>query len=133
MECFAWLTHKYIMHGFMWQWHKSHHTKTKTWFEKNDLFGIIFAIFSIIFIVLGSAFSLEIVYSIGIGILIYGIFYFIFHDILVHQRIPFKIKIQNNYLKKIVRAHHIHHKTHTKTGAEAFGFLFASKKYKLNK
>ena len=28
-----------------------------------------------------------------------------------------------------MRAHYIHHEVHTKEGAEAFGFLYAPKKY----
>ena len=36
MEAFAWLTHKYIMHGFMWRWHESHHVHHKNALEKND-------------------------------------------------------------------------------------------------
>ena len=28
MEGVAWFTHKYVMHGFLWSWHKSHHKKT---------------------------------------------------------------------------------------------------------
>ena len=38
--------------------------------------------------------------------------------------------MQNKYLIAITKAHHIHHKVHTKHGAEAFGFLYASKKFK---
>ena len=25
MECVAWATHKYVMHGWGWGWHRSHH------------------------------------------------------------------------------------------------------------
>ncbi|HEU0125245.1 MAG TPA: carotene hydroxylase, partial [Flavobacterium sp.] len=25
MECVTWLTHKYVMHGFMWYFHADHH------------------------------------------------------------------------------------------------------------
>jgi beta-carotene 3-hydroxylase len=32
-------------------------------------------------------------------------------------------------MKRIMYAHYVHHKTHTKEGAEAFGFLYAPKKY----
>jgi beta-carotene 3-hydroxylase len=130
MEAFAWFSHKYIMHGFMWRWHQSHHSNEKRIFEKNDLFGIIFGVFSFIFILIGSTnSSLNYLFWIGLGILFYGIFYFIFHDIIVHQRIKLPIKIKNSYLKRIVKAHHIHHKTHSQEGAEAFGFLYANKKY----
>ena len=39
MEAITWLTHKYVMHGFLWFLHKDHHQpKYSSWFEKNDLF-----------------------------------------------------------------------------------------------
>ena len=45
MEFIAWFTHKYIMHGRMWIFHKDHHDQSNTTiFEKNDLFFLIFAI-----------------------------------------------------------------------------------------
>ncbi|MEO0777155.1 MAG: fatty acid hydroxylase, partial [Bacteroidota bacterium] len=25
MEFAAWFTHKYVMHGFLWDWHEDHH------------------------------------------------------------------------------------------------------------
>ena len=35
MEFVAWFSHKYIMHGFLWSWHKDHHKKDHdSWFEK---------------------------------------------------------------------------------------------------
>jgi beta-carotene 3-hydroxylase len=47
MECVAWFTHKYIMHGFLWSWHKSHHKKHNHFLEFNDLFAVVFSIPSI--------------------------------------------------------------------------------------
>ncbi len=130
MEAFAWFSHKYIMHGIMWHWHISHHEKHKNKFEKNDLFGLIFGSISALFLIIGSEISqLNFIAYIGIGIALYGIFYFIFHDIIVHKRIKIDFNIKNTYLKRIIKAHHIHHKTTSKLGAEAFGFLYASKKY----
>ncbi len=132
MELVAWATHKYIMHGFLWSWHKSHHKVHHHTLERNDLFALVFSIPSITLIVLG--FEIEglfILKYIGFGILSYGIFYFIFHDILVHQRIKFKFNRRNAYLKRIINAHYIHHRKHTKEGCEAFGFLYAPKKYEL--
>ena len=42
-EFSAWANHKYIMHGFMWYFHADHHKKDhKSWFERNDLFFIIY-------------------------------------------------------------------------------------------
>jgi beta-carotene 3-hydroxylase len=129
MEGVAWATHKYIMHGFLWTWHKSHHHPYDGFFEKNDLFSIVFSIPSITLFVCGMVFSNPWCYAIGAGILAYGIFYVIFHDIIVHRRIKLKYKATSAYMKRLIRAHKIHHKTQTKEHAEAFGFLFAPAKY----
>ncbi len=130
MEFVAWFTHKYIMHGMLWSWHRSHHRAHKHFFEKNDLFAIVFSIPSIALIALGYKYeSLELMKYFGFGIMAYGVFYSLFHDILVHRRIKIKFTPKNRYLKRIINAHYIHHKVHTKEGAEAFGFLWAPKKY----
>jgi beta-carotene 3-hydroxylase len=54
MESVAWLSHKYIMHGFLWSWHKDHHKKDHdSWFERNDLFFVMYASYSIGFFCFG--------------------------------------------------------------------------------
>jgi beta-carotene 3-hydroxylase len=131
MEGFAWATHKYLMHGFLWFIHKSHHSPRQHWWEANDIFAVFFTLQSIAFIVVG--WYLEQwswLFPIGVGIALYGILYAIFHDVLAHNRIPFlRFKISNPYLKRIIRAHGVHHRYHSKEGGEAFGFLYAPAKY----
>ncbi len=129
MEATAWFTHKYIMHGFMWRWHKSHHEPRKGQFEKNDLFGIVFAFISAGLIIFGSLDGLDWRFFLGIGVLLYGVAYFLVHDVFVHQRLPLLKRTNNPYFQAMRFAHKIHHKVSSKEGAEAFGFLFVSKKY----
>ncbi|MEP4533793.1 MAG: beta-carotene hydroxylase [Cyclobacteriaceae bacterium] len=130
MEGVAWFTHKYIMHGILWTWHKSHHRAHDHAFEKNDLFALVFSIPSILLIMAGYEFQeLTILRYFGFGVLAYGIFYFVFHDIIVHRRIKIPFKAKHKYMQRIMRAHYKHHEIHTKEGAEAFGFLYAPKKY----
>ncbi|MDX1903987.1 MAG: sterol desaturase family protein [Thermonemataceae bacterium] len=130
MEGVAWFTHKYVMHGFLWSWHKSHHSPRHGIFEKNDLFAIVFSVPSMLTIVVGFEVpSLAFLKWIGFGILAYGIFYVLFHDILVHRRVKIKFIARNPYLRRMIRAHKVHHKYREKEGAEAFGFLYAPKKY----
>lgn len=130
MEFVAWFTHKYIMHGFMWSWHKSHHKVHQHPLEKNDLFALVFSIPSILLIVLGYELpDYEFLRYLGFGVMAYGIFYFIFHDIIVHRRIKIPFKTNSRYMQRIMRAHYIHHSFHEKDEAEAFGFLYAPKKY----
>ena len=134
MEFVAWFTHKYIMHGFLWNLHKSHHKVHKHFFEMNDLFAVIFSIPSILLIYIGYSYeSYSILKYFGIGIFLYGVAYIIFHDIIVHRRIKINFKINSEYMKRIMNAHYVHHKVHTKEGAKAFGFLFAPKKYDVRK
>ncbi|MDX1628020.1 MAG: sterol desaturase family protein [Fulvivirga sp.] len=134
MEFVAWYTHKYIMHGFLWVWHRSHHKKHNHTLERNDLFALVFSLPSagLIYYSTGVINSPYLT-AVGIGILCYGIFYFVFHDVIVHQRIKLKIKNKSKYLKRMINAHYIHHKKHTKEGCEAFGFLYAPKKYEKKK
>jgi beta-carotene 3-hydroxylase len=67
--------------------------------------------------------------AVATGVLCYGLFYFIFHDVIVHQRIRWRVTRKSKYLQRIINAHYIHHSKHSKDGCEAFGFLIAPKKY----
>ena len=129
-ELVAWFTHKYIMHGFLWVWHKSHHTVHDYALEKNDWFAVVFSIPSIGLFYYGSIIQYNpYILAVGLGILCYGIFYIVFHDIVVHQRIKWRPEKKSTYLQRMIHAHYIHHSKHTKEGCEAFGFLIAPKKY----
>lgn len=130
MEVFAWWAHKYIMHGWGWNWHKSHHVVTPGYFEKNDLYSVVFSVFAASLFIIGSLYSSTIWY-IALGITIYGLLYAFVHDGLVHQRWPFRVAPRNKYLKRLVHAHRIHHHTTTKDGAVSFGFLWAEDPKKL--
>ena len=123
MEGVAWFTHKFIMHGFLWVWHKSHHEPRKGVLELNDLFGFMFAIPSVVLIVFGAA-EFDWRFFAGLGIAFYGFAYFLVHDVFVHQRVKWLTKTQVPYFKAMRQTHHLHHAVHTKEGAQAFGFLF---------
>ncbi len=130
MELVAWFSHKYIMHGFLWSWHKDHHKKDhESWFEKNDLFFLVYAIPSIFFLILWGEFSFWLGLPVSIGIFCYGFTYFVVHDIFIHRRFKIFRNINNRYAKGIRRAHKIHHKNICKEDGECFGMLFVPKKY----
>ena len=134
MEGVAWFAHKYIMHGFGWVWHQDHHNMHKGFFEKNDYYALVFAPIAASLIIYGDLNpDYWYLFPIGLGITMYGVFYFIFHDLIVHRRIKIKYSAKNKYMKRIMHAHYVHHKVHTKEGAEAFGFLYAPKKYEKNR
>ena len=129
MEFIAWATHKYLMHGLLWQLHKDHHVVDKNKkFQKNDFFFLIFAIPSIVLIYIGYEYN-NFCLFIGLGIALYGLGYFIVHEIIIHQRLPFFKRSNNSYIKSIRMAHKVHHKTLGKYGASSFGMLIVSRKY----
>jgi beta-carotene 3-hydroxylase len=130
MECVTWLTHKYIMHGLFWNLHEDHHNKTPNFFEKNDYFFVIFAGISMIFFSLGNFVTgLGFLFYIGTGITMYGIAYFMVHDILIHQRFKFFSRTNNFYFRALRKAHKVHHKHLGKEEGECFGMLFVPLKY----
>ncbi|MCY3998489.1 MAG: sterol desaturase family protein [Flavobacteriaceae bacterium] len=130
MEFVAWFTHKYIMHGPLWVLHKDHHKKDHhSWFERNDTFFLIYAIISMIFVYLYIYQSFWLGLPIGIGIFLYGLTYFLVHDIFIHQRFKIFRKTNNRYARGIRRAHKIHHKNIHKEKGECFGMLWVPKKY----
>ncbi len=77
MEGITWLTHKYVMHGFLWTLHRDHHDKSHTGtMERNDYFFLIFAIPAISMMFYGSLHDFNYWFYIGLGITLYGLAYF---------------------------------------------------------
>jgi len=133
MEGVAWLAHKYLMHGFLWYLHADHHLptykKSDSFFEKNDWFFVIFAFPSMVMYILGSIFQNPILFSIAIGITVYGFAYFVFHEVVFHQRLNWFKKWRNTYIRALRRAHGMHHKHHGKEEGECFGLLIFPYKF----
>jgi beta-carotene 3-hydroxylase len=129
MELIAWSSHKYIMHGWGWGWHRDHHEPHNNVFEKNDLYGVVGAAMSISMFAIGSPLVMgPSAWApgtwIGLGVLFYGIVYTLVHDGLVHQRY-FRWVPKSGYAKRLVQAHKLHHATIGKEGGVSFGFVFA--------
>ena len=129
MEGVTWLTHKYVMHGFLWYLHEDHHKPKHQVFEKNDAFFVIFAIPSWLCIMLGSMQQAWWVVSIGAGIALYGLAYFLVHDIIIHQRFKIFTRSNNRYVRAIRWAHKMHHRHMNKEDGESFGMLFVARQY----
>lgn len=129
MEGITWLTHRFVMHGFLWYLHEDHHKKGPGFFEKNDAFFIIFAVPSWLCIMLGSMNEAYWVVSIGAGIALYGLAYFIVHEVIIHQRFKWFTRSNNRYVRAIRWAHKMHHRHLGKEEGESFGMLVVAKKY----
>ncbi len=129
MEGVTWLTHKYVMHGFLWYLHEDHHQKGPGFFEKNDAFFLIFAIPSFLSILLGKIYGNYWSVSIGLGVMLYGAAYFLVHEVIIHQRFKWFTRSNNRYVRVIRWAHKMHHKHLGKEEGESFGMLYVAKKY----
>ncbi len=129
MEGVAWFLHKYVMHGIGWYLHEDHHRPRKGRFEKNDVFGLFFAVVSFLFILTGVFSGFDIKFAIGFGITLYGVGYFMVHDLFFHRRIKIRYRPNNRYIRRILNAHAVHHQVSTSDSGVCFGFLYADKKY----
>jgi beta-carotene 3-hydroxylase len=132
MEFMAWFTHKYLMHGWLWSWHEDHHLpkhlKEGFW-EKNDRFFLVFAIPSAFCYMFGTMTPHFWVMFIGVGISLYGLTYFLIHDVYIHKRFSWFRHLDSEYSRAILRAHGAHHSKTGKEDGESFGLLVINPKF----
>jgi beta-carotene 3-hydroxylase len=141
MEFVAWSNHKYVMHGFLWIWHKDHHINDQKkvalhemnhgGFEENDYFFLIYALPAIVLFIVGIYNELWLLLAIAIGISLYGLTYFLIHDVLIHQRIkiPMQRLKKTRYFKALIKAHLAHHRPKNKTDFNNYGLLIFPFRY----
>lgn len=132
LEIVAYLLHRFLFHGLLWKIHQTHHGHDHSHgpFELNDVFSLVFAGASLGLLWLGRHDPLgSMAFPLGVGIALYGVLYFILHDLYTHRRfLPFKT---NNRLAQTVRrAHQRHHQSAEKDGLEPYGlFLFPYRRF----
>ncbi len=140
MEFVAYYSHKYLMHGLLKHWHVDHHVHDRKridtdekhkGFEKNDLFFLVFAIPAMLIMISGIVFQISPLIFLSVGITLYGLTYFIVHDLMYHQRLslPFLKRIKGKYFKAVMRAHRAHHKPNSKGDFECYGLLLFPKRF----
>ncbi|MDR9416007.1 MAG: sterol desaturase family protein [Gracilimonas sp.] len=130
MEIVSYVVHRWLFHGILWKIHRSHHQPDHGLFELNDVFSLVFAGISVWLMVRGTdQLFTKPDFGIGTGIAVYGVLYFIIHDLFAHKRfIPFSS--DSKIMKLIRRAHQRHHQDVGKDGHEPYGlFLFPYDKY----
>ncbi len=131
MELVAWATHKYVMHGFLWSLHASHHRPramdSSAGPEKNDWFGAFFSLVAVGLFVAGATVH-GLFFAGGLGMTAYGLAYLFLHDILAHKRFGIRIHPKGGYLRNVLRSHRVHHARRTKEGCVSFGFLIPMRK-----
>ncbi len=124
MEAFVTLFHKYVMHGFGWGWHRSHHQPhPDKHFEMNDWYAVIFGGLTIVLFMIGG--TDRWIWWAALGVTLYGLLYGLVHDVLVHKRLPITWQPKHPYLQRLINAHHMHHIFKDRAGGVSFGFLYA--------
>lgn len=124
MEVLTWWAHKYIMHGWGWRWHKSHHIAKDGGFQDNDWYALVPALISIWMFWLDDL-TLGPLFWIGLGMVLYGVLYAFVHEGLAHGRLPLGWQPRQGYLRRLVQAHRLHHAVATRDGGVSYGFLYA--------
>jgi beta-carotene 3-hydroxylase len=91
-----------------------------TTFERNDLYPLVAAAFTILLIATGTVVDrASSLVWVGAGITLYGAAYLFVHDVYIHRRIP-GFTWTCTPLEHVREAHRIHHLW----AGEPFGFLF---------
>jgi beta-carotene 3-hydroxylase len=128
MEWVAWATHKYLMHGPLWVLHRDHHRREgHRMIYRNDAFFVVFAIPSWLFIMLGSMHHSATSVALGAGIALYGVAYFLVHEVFIHRRLKFWKHTRSTYWTAVRRTHMRHHRHQEREPGECFGLLWVNR------
>ncbi|WP_095508826.1 sterol desaturase family protein [Rubrivirga marina] len=128
MEVLSYVLHRWLLHGPLWKMHRTHHDPAHghgDGLEWNDLFAVAWGALSVGLIWAGRADPLaSTAFPLGVGIAVYGVLYFVLHDLYAHGRLgPRKTGVPA--AQAIKRAHGRHHQSLSKDGQEPYGlFLF---------
>jgi beta-carotene 3-hydroxylase len=123
MEPVTYLVHRFVMHGWLWQLHASHHAKRPNRWERNDWFPVMFA--SIVMLAMAAGFNVggaHVIVPLAVGTTLYGIAYACVHDVYTHRRFGL-FRRRSALLEPLARAHRAHHQF----GAEPYGMLLPLK------
>lgn len=124
MEGVGTLAHKYVMHGWGWWLHRSHHEPHLGMLETNDLYLVALALIASGLVALGKAGYAPLQW-VGAGVAGYGVLYVLAHDGFFHRHWPQAPKPVNRYLRRLYRAHRLHHALPGRKGSVSFGFFYA--------
>ncbi len=119
MEAVSYLTHRFVMHGFGFGIHRSHHQAGAGGFELNDLYPLMFSSVAIAAFAAGTFLpDLRPLLLAGVGITLYGAAYLFVHEIYIHRRIDL-VRRPRPVLEWLRQSHRIHHLY----GGEPYGML----------
>lgn len=127
MEALSWAVHKYVLHGPLWVIHQTHHRPGRGFFEANDLVSLFFALVGGFSLYWGLKQGINWLAGVGIGVSAYGTLYFILHDVAIHGRLRWRWLQRLPALRRLRRAHLLHHKSTERQPGRAFGLLYVKK------
>ena len=123
MEFLSYAVHRWLFHGPLWAVHRTHHYARRGAFELNDIFAAVFAALSMALMIFAPApvwKSWQ--FPVGLGVAVYGLAYFIAHDLLTHRR-WLVWHTDNVWLNQVRRAHQKHHQSVARVGQKPFGLF----------
>lgn len=115
MELYSALSHRFLWHGPLWRFHKSHHVglERTAGFVPNDLLSLAHAPISMALIaasLLAPAPMAQLSLGVGIGMAAFGALYFVFHDGMVHGRLNVTPLLRFRLCRAWREAHLAHHR-----------------------
>lgn len=122
MEPWARLLHGKVWHRSLWSVHRSHHSRRKGWFERNDALSAAHAPIAMVLIMVGCnlhGFAAAATIGLGVGMTVFGLAYFVMHDGFVHGRLPVRFLSRYAWLERVRVAHAVHHAR----GEAPYGFF----------
>jgi beta-carotene 3-hydroxylase len=126
MEPWASWLHDRLWHRALWSIHRTHHAPRRGLLEANDALATVHAPIAMALIPYGclSPESLwgQIAFGVGVGMTLFAVAYVLIHDGVVHGRLPARRLLGFAYVRRVVRAHRIHHKN--LHGGHPFGLFF---------
>ncbi|MDB4943163.1 MAG: crtZ [Labilithrix sp.] len=122
MEPWARLLHGRVWHRSLWPVHRSHHTRRRGWFERNDVLSAAHAPVAMVIVMVGCnlhGFAAAATIGLGAGMTLFGVAYFVLHDGFVHGRLPVRFLSRVGWLDRLRVAHAVHHAR----GEAPYGFF----------
>ncbi len=122
MEPWARLLHGRVWHHRLWSIHRTHHGRRAGRFETNDALSAAHAPIAAALVMIGCnmhGVAAAVAIGTGAGMTAFGIAYVVFHDGVVHGRLPVSFLLRVPGVRRIRDAHSVHHAR----GAAPYGFF----------
>lgn len=122
METWARVLHGRVWHASLWSVHRSHHSRRRGRFERNDALSAAHAPLAAALVMIGCnlhGHAAAVCIGTGVGMTMFGLAYVIVHDGFVHGRLPVRFLARVPWIRRLRDAHAVHHAR----GAAPYGFF----------